>query len=51
MAEIAGLVFAIVTLVDSCLTVSKLAVTEKDIPIEGRALRLSLVGEEARLKT
>ncbi|KAI9786475.1 MAG: hypothetical protein M1839_006935 [Geoglossum umbratile] len=51
MAEIASLVFAIVALLDSCLTVSKLAVTGKDFPVEGKALHLSLRGEEARLRT
>jgi hypothetical protein len=51
MADIASLVLAIVTLLDSCLTASKLAVTGKDFPVEGKALSLSLRGEEARLRT
>src|SRR2546421_9100931 len=51
MADMAGLALAIVALVDSCLTVSKLVVTSKDFPVETKALRLGLNGERARLKT
>jgi Prion-inhibition and propagation len=51
MADIAGLAVAIIALVDSCLTVSKLVINSKDFPLESKTLRLGLVGERARLKT
>jgi hypothetical protein len=51
MADFAGLALAIVTLVDSCVTASKLFSSAKHFSTESETLRLGLIREEARLKT
>ncbi|KAF8153269.1 prion-inhibition and propagation-domain-containing protein [Crassisporium funariophilum] len=51
MADIAGLALAIVSLVDSCVTASRLFSTAKDFSTESETLRLGLLREEGRLKT
>lgn len=51
MADIAGLALACVTLVNSCLSVSKFVVTANDFPLEAKALHIGFIVETARLKT
>lgn len=49
MAEAAGLVLSIATLLDTCLTTYKLIVKIKDFPIEVEFLRVTILCEEKKL--
>ncbi|KAI9839770.1 MAG: hypothetical protein M1837_002009 [Sclerophora amabilis] len=49
MAEFVGLAISIVTLVDSCLTVSRLYSTSQNFSLEAKTLRLMLARQDARL--
>ena len=51
MADMAGLALSIITLVDTCLTITKLFSTARSFSTEAETLRLGLMREEGRLKT
>jgi hypothetical protein len=51
MADMAGLALSIITLVDTCLTITKLFSTARSFSTEAETLRLGLIREEGRLKT
>jgi Prion-inhibition and propagation len=51
MGDIAGLALSIVTLLDTCLTLTKLLSTAKSFSTEAETLRIGLLREEGRLKT
>jgi hypothetical protein len=51
MADIAGLAISIVTLLDTCITATRLISTAKNFPSESDIVRIGLLIEGARLRS